>query len=228
MDGPNNLLELARSIGPYQTMSSVSNLVSTTAPQDSRRTLNGWNYNGEPAQVVSPGGCNFSPYSPGSLGSGTGTAGLVGSPHKPTYTGFTSSADLVPNCQQMQLNQITQLNSFPPHRNFSFYGDVYQPHQTGMTGGGLFSDLTTIPSIPRYESDVNTPYMTDPNNQSSGKIPLQLIPLFTFALLASAYVNRSARVCWPFHRRRKTATGGPSDFIGRPSLLFVRPGLIDK
>ena len=170
MDGPNNLLDLARSaaISPYQTMSSTVSSIVSSSPQSidsTRRSLNGWNYPNDGSTVMNHGGCNFSAY-PSSLG----PANTVSGSHKPTYSSFGPSSDFLSpaNCQQMQLNQLSPLNSLPP-RQFPFYGDMYNTQPPGMTGGGsLFSDLTSIPSIPRFDADCPPSYVNDNITQNPG------------------------------------------------------------
>ncbi len=169
MEGPNNtLLDLATrgaAISPYQAMTSAVSSLVTSNPQDSRtRPINGWNYPNGDANVVSHSTCNFPPYA-SSLGPGTGP---MGPPHKPGYSTFSPGTDFIPNCQQMQLSP---LNSLPPRSGFPFYGDMYQPNPTSVSGSSIFSDLTSIPSIPRFDTD-GTTYMTDPGTQNPGKAPI--------------------------------------------------------
>ena len=170
-----NLLELARShMGPYQSMGSGVVGATSAASQDTRRSLNGWNYSTDPTNGLHStptGPCNFTPYS-SSVTSLGGTAGPIGSMgHKPSYTPYGATSDLLGStCQQMPLNQLGPLQSLGPPRQFPFYGDVYQGSPGMGPGGSLFSDLTTIPSIPRYESEANHAYISDNGAQNPGKV----------------------------------------------------------
>ncbi len=182
MDGANNLLDLARSAAiptsPYHPnasagVSSISTLVSgSSAPQDSlsmrSSRLNGWSagYNASDPATASmvghhgPAGTNFpSPYASSLAGAGTAM------PTKPGYSSFASGSEFLANqCQQVQLNQLSPLNSLPQRHNFSaFYGDMYNPNPSSMGSGGFFSDLG-LPSIPRFDADGASGYMADSNN----------------------------------------------------------------
>ena len=159
------MLAARTGMSPYQAISTSS--VPTLVPsptQESRRSLiasagqNGWNYSSENS-VVSHATCSFPPYSL--------AASVPGGP-KPTYTYGT---DFLPNCQQMGLAVQNPLNSLPP-RNFPFYGEMYHSNQAGMPGSGLFPDLQTIPSIPRFGDNEPGSVMTDHSNTSPGKFRL--------------------------------------------------------
>nr|ABY67960.1 post2 hox protein [Capitella teleta] len=192
MDTSSNLLARP-SLSPYQSPVGLSNsssgTVSTTGAgsvglsssspgQDSRRTAgglqNGWNYNttDSASSVVSHpvSGHNFTPY-----GSSLAATPTMGPSHK-SYNSFVpSTSDIIQNCQQMpNIHQLNPLNSLPPPRNianFPFYSpEVY--HQAAsanhgaMSGAGLFSDIPSIPSMTRFDSDGVPPYAVDPNSQN--------------------------------------------------------------
>ena len=181
MDGGNSsLLDLARSAAippsPYHSnssaVSSIASLVGgTTAPQDSAAMrgsrLNGWSTGYSPsdpatAAVVSHHGSAYPPYASSFTGAGASATG-VGT--KPGYTSFASGSDFLTNaqCQQVQLNQLSPLNSLPQRHNFpAFYGDMYNPNP-GVGSGGFFSDLAGLPSIPRFDPDGASGYMTETN-----------------------------------------------------------------
>ena len=181
MDGGNSsLLDLARSaaIPPsaYHSNSSAVNSVAslvggTTAPQDSSAMrasrLNGWSP-GYPnasdpatAAVVSHHGSAYPAYPSSFTGAGAGATGVA----KPGYTSFATGSDFLTNaqCQQVQLNQLSPLNSLPQRQHFSaFYGDMYNPNPS-VGPGGFFSDLAGLPSIPRFDPDGASGYMTETN-----------------------------------------------------------------
>lgn len=220
MDGPNNILDLARSasaISPYQPMSSstVSSIVSTSPStiDSTRRPLNGWNYSSNDSTVMNHGGCNFTPYTP-SLGASNSVPGS----HKPTYSSFSTSSDFLSpaNCQQMQLNQLSPLNSLPP-RQFPFYGpDMYNTQPPGMTSGGsLFSDITTIPTIPRFDSECPPTYSSD-LPQNPGKAAKTLLSncfplILNFSLNQNTSTWRYPCVCED--GRPEQAAGGDLRFF---------------
>ena len=179
MDGGNNsLLDLARSaaIPPsayHSNSSAVSSIASlvgcTTTPQDSSAMrgsrLNGWSsgYNtSDPATaaVVSHHGSAYPPYASSFTGAGAGATGVA----KPGYTSFATGSDFLTNAQcnaqVHQLNQLSPLNSIPQRHNFSaFYSDMYNPNPNP----GFFSDLAGLPSIPRFDPDGASGYMTETN-----------------------------------------------------------------
>ena len=172
MDTSSNIL--ARSgISPYQAITTGVPSIIPSPSQESRRSLitpqNCWsNYTQDTSAVVSHGTCNFTPYS------GLGAAGAgAAAGHKPSYSSFSSGTDFLPtNCQ---LNQLNHLNSLPPPRNFPLYSDVYQSNHPGLPGGGIFSDLASIPTIPRYETESGASYI---NSDSSSANPGLYLPLF--------------------------------------------------
>ena len=184
MDGGNSsLLDLARSAAippsPFHSnssaVSSIASLVGgTTTPQDSAAMrgsrLNGWStgYNASDpatAAVVSHhSSAGYPPYATSFTGAGAGATGVAMST-KPGYTSFATGSEFLTNaqCQQVQLNQLSPLNSLPQRHNFSaFYGDMYNPN-SGVGSGGFFGDLTGLPSIPRFDPDGASGYMTETN-----------------------------------------------------------------
>ena len=93
---------------------------------------------------------------------------------KPGYSPYGSSPELQSSmtstlCNQMQLNQLSPLQSLAPPRQFPFYGDVYQGHGAGMGHGAFLSDLTSMQSIPRYDTDVNPAFLAENGSQNPGE-----------------------------------------------------------
>lgn len=184
MDGGNSssLLDLARSAAippsPYHSNpsagTSIASLVgsTTSSPQDSAAMrgsrLNGWSagYNAsDPATAVVShhGSAGYPPYATSFAGAGAGATGVAMST-KPGYTSFATGSEFLTNaqCQQVQLNQLSPLNGLPQRNHFSFYGDMSYPNP-GVGSGSFFSDLAGLPSIPRFDPDGASGYMTETN-----------------------------------------------------------------
>lgn len=159
MEAANNLLgRPTLSVSPYQSASAGS---LTSSPQDSRRLNGAWQaaygMNDAVAAAAGHGHCNLGPY-----------ASSFGAPsvpsHKAPYSSYaplsgSTVSDFLAgqNCQQMQLNQaLNPLNSFgaAASRNFPFYpGDMYNPSPAGMHGSSLFSDLSGMHPLPRFDAE---------------------------------------------------------------------------
>ena len=154
MDTSANILARSGVTGlSYPTMNNAAS--PSTVPgapnQDSR--INGWTAytRNDPNNT-----CNFSTYT--LSGANTGISNY----HKGGY-GYASTADLIPNCPQ-----LNPLSSLQP-RNFPFYpGDMYQANPASIHGGTLFTD---IPTLQRYEPDGTSSYIpaTDSSQTGSGK-----------------------------------------------------------
>ena len=219
-------MEAANGLGLLQAranMSPYQGLVGGSSPQhqqqsDARRLFNGWNYQGSepplppPIPQRSSGGCggNFSPYTSTLHGPGAGASGL----HPGPYGSFGSSADFLQH-QFGQLNQLNTINPLQaPHRNLSFYPDLYGHHQpspaaaaaaaAGLNGRSLLTDLSMPP---RFDADPLSNYINDVGNHNSGEdtspsssIHLTLSPYSTLGnCLSRLFIFCSSCLAISFH-----------------------------